>query len=210
MVKIYIVGDQLNYANFIDDHKLVYSIEECDIVLFTGGEDVSPILYDEENKYSYSNSNRDKYEAEIFIDAMLLNKSCLGICRGSQFVTVMSGGKLIQDVDKHAIGDTHSIINTNDQYHVKELEITSTHHQMMYPFNLDYEDYEIVAYSPVNRSTEYLTGFGEYTEDQVPCEPEIVFYPETNSLAIQGHPEHMDKDSDAVKYCNWLIKKYLL
>ena len=210
MIKIYIVGNQLNYANFIYNHKLVDNMEEADLVIFTGGEDVDPAIYGEKNIYSSINTIRDAKEVSEFLDAMLQDKPCIGICRGAQFVTAANGGKLIQDVDNHAIGGTHSITNTNNQYPAKELEITSTHHQMMYPFNLDYEDYEVVAYSTVNRSTEYLTGFGEYTEDQVPCEPEIVYYPETNSLAIQGHPEYMDKDSEAVKYCNWLINKYLL
>jgi len=210
MIKVYIVGNQLNYANFVYDHELVDTLEEADLVIFTGGEDVNPAIYDEENKHSYINAVRDSEEAEVFLDAMLQDKPCIGICRGSQFVTVMSGGKLIQDVDNHAITGTHSITNTNNSYPLKEIDITSTHHQMMYPFNLDEEDYEIVAYSTVRRSTEYNTGFGEYHEDEVPVEPEVVYYPETNSLAIQGHPEYMNKDSEAVKYCNWLINKYLL
>lgn len=209
-MKIFVVGQYKEYADFIYNHKHVDSIEKADIVIFTGGADVSPILYDEKNKYSYSDNLRDMEELSAWAMAKAEEKPCLGICRGSQFLTVINGGKLIQDVDNHGIMGTHNITNNNKECPVKQLEITSTHHQMLYPFNLSKDKYEIIAHSSERRSTKYLTGFGSYSKDEVEVEPEIVFYNKSKDLAIQGHPEYMDLDSNAVKYCNWLINKYLL
>ena len=41
-MKIYVVGGDLNYANWISDKEFVQTPEEADLVLFTGGEDVHP------------------------------------------------------------------------------------------------------------------------------------------------------------------------
>lgn len=202
--KIYVVGYAKFYANFIIKKELVNNMEEADIVLFTGGEDVSPSLYDEKkNIYTSANEYRDIEETDEFIKAISFDKNMIGICRGAQFLTVMSGGKLIQHVENHAIGFGHPIIFKKDN---SISVITSTHHQMMYPFEMDKNDYDIIASSSENRSEIYLGAPGiVYSVSE---EPEIVFYPKTKSLAIQGHPEQMDIKDHAVVMINRLIDKY--
>ena len=67
MKKVYVVGTAKHYADFITNIKHVDNIEEADIVIFTGGEDVDPSLYHEEkHPTTYSNIARDKYEKEMF------------------------------------------------------------------------------------------------------------------------------------------------
>ena len=55
---------------------------------------------------------------------------------------------------------------------------------------------------------------------QMQCEPEIVWYPKTKGLCIQGHPEYMkpttyfangdvDQENSFVAYSRYLIRKYL-
>jgi GMP synthase-like glutamine amidotransferase len=192
--KVYIVGTSSHYANFIKDSTLVKTIEEADIVIFTGGEDVHPSFYKEEKgSKTYSNLGRDFYEVNEFKEAQKLNKFCLGICRGAQFLTVMSGGKLIQHVTNHGLHGTH-IIEFSDG---DKLPITSTHHQMCYPFNLLKTKYDLLAWSENKLSETYLNGENKEIElDTDFVEPEIIFYYETKCLAIQGHPEMMD----SVKY----------
>ena len=100
----------------------------------------------------------------------------------------MNGGKLVQDCENHAIGYTHGI--TNGEY---EYDITSTHHQMQYPYNLDPKHYTLLYKSTGSRSSYYC---GPVDEDEIlkHGEPEIVYYhvPELpKCLAIQGHPEIM-------------------
>jgi len=171
----------INFCNYSGN-------EQIDLVLFTGGEDVFPEYYGENTgKHTFVNKKRDQIEQKMFsYTSSKIPK--LGICRGSQFLTVMSGGKLIQHVEGHGIGGKHTI----DIVHPfnKVVEITSTHHQMLYPFNLSKEEYIICAYSTYNRSGVYLNGNNENINlpDNF-VESEIVFYPKYNALAIQGHPE---------------------
>lgn len=205
MIKVYVVGDGYYYANFIKDAILVSSVQDADIILFTGGEDVTPELYKEKtHPTTYYNADRDLMEV-LEYQQSLECKNILhwGTCRGSQFLTVMNGGKLVQNVNNHAMGGTHNIKTIDGP----EYRITSTHHQMMYPYLLPEEDYEIIAYASPARSTIYEGSGIEWKEGYV--EPEIVYYPKTNSLCVQGHPEMMEKDAPVVKYLNQLILTHL-
>lgn len=181
LLKVYIVQGWKEYANWLPNHQIVNTIEESDLVLFCGGEDVSPFLYGEpKHPYTYNNAERDEYEIEIFKRAQELNKQCLGVCRGSQFLCVMAGGKLVQHQENPL--SIHLIFtHTGDK-----VLITSTHHQAQWPYNLPKEDYRILAWTHEISET-HQDGKGR--EMKVPKECEIVYYPQTNSLGIQGHPE---------------------
>lgn len=186
-MKIYVVGGDKYYVNWIKNHEIVYNLAEADIVYFTGGEDVSPVMYGcKKHRTTYSNINRDAYEKEIF-DSVRPDQLVMGTCRGSQFLCVMNGGKLIQNCDRHAIWGTHEIINDNGGSY----QITSTHHQMAYPFDLDPENYKILYWAN-HRSTIYE---GDKIDPQkVTKEPEITLYHLENKpkcIGIQGHPEMM-------------------
>lgn len=202
--KVYVVGPQQHYASFITNCTLVDNIKEADIVIFTGGEDVDPSLYNE-TPYSntYSNLERDLKEMKEF-------KKCtpkqlvVGICRGSQFLCVMNGGKLVQDVTNHSIYGTHLITNKTFSY-----SITSTHHQMQYPYNLPKEDYDVLFVSYQNTSSWYYGGGIDTKKIIMYGEPEIVVYHKKDlptCLAIQGHPEMMRKEAPVVKLINTIIK----
>ena len=209
LIKVYVVGGDTYYTNlFLDKIEIVSEIKDANVVLFTGGEDVYPGNYGEDvGKYTSHNRNRDKQETSEFIKARDLGKLCVGICRGAQFITTLSGGGLIQHVSGHGISGTHKIHLINEKV---DIDITSTHHQMMWPFWLDKSEYTILAKSKDNLSSTYLNG--DDCEKNLPqdfVEPEIVYYKKTNSLCIQGHPEYMPKDSSAVKYINVLIREYL-
>lgn len=200
-LKVYVVGPQTNYANFIFNHELVDNIKDADIVLFTGGEDVDPHLYHQEPHYTtFYNPERDKFEVEEF-NKINKDQIAIGVCRGSQFLCVMNGGKLIQNVSNHAIFHTH-LIYSNDI----AIDITSTHHQMQYPFNINKDYYDILFWAR-HLSSDY-EGDG-IDPDKVEAEPEIVFYHNPKlprCLAIQGHPEYMRHESPAVIEINKIIK----
>ena len=205
--KIYVVGDAKYYASFINNVELVSRLEDAQYVLFTGGEDVTPALYGENAHVStYSNLERDMKEKEIF-DQMSPSQIAIGICRGSQFLCVMNGGKLIQDVRNHAIYGTHRIIDSATQ---KTYEITSTQQQMQYPYILPEESYKVLMYSRAQ-------GFGHkglaLSEEEffqlVQYEPEVVLYTSPNKpkcLAIQGHPEMMRLEAPIIKKLNEIIE----
>ncbi len=199
--KIYHVQNRTNYSYWIDDRELVKDRAEADIILFEGGEDIHPSLYgDKMGKHTYSNLQRDLYEKEIF--DKYPDKFKLGICRGSQLLCTLNGGKMIQHVTNHLC--VHDIKINSDNSTIK---MQCTHHQMVYPFELPQENYVIIAQSLTPRSTTYLNGDNEEYEN-IPAEPEIVYYPKTRSLGVQGHPEMMG-NKETHDYLNKLIKQYL-
>ena len=119
----------------------------------------------------------------------------------------MNGGKLIQDVRNHAIYGTHRIIDSTTK---KTYEITSTHHQMQYPYILPEDYYTILMYSKAQ-------GYGHLglhlSENELfflqSQEPEVVLYTCPNKpkcLAIQGHPEIMNPDAPIIKKLNEIIE----
>lgn len=178
---------------------------ETRFALFTGGADVSPYLYKEKKgTYTHTSMERDLYETCLYA---MLNKNVfkLGICRGSQFLTVISKGKLIQDVNNHGMDHKIEFNESISRWQGKKaliLPMTSTHHQMMYPFNLDKTQYELIAWSEFFRSNTYTNGNNEEIElDPKFLESEIVYYKNTNSLCIQGHPEY--------GHCNNLTKEII-
>lgn len=202
MKKVYVVGLWTEYASWIKDCELVDNLGEADIVLFTGGADVDPELYNrEKHPHTFSDINRDYAEKEIF-DNVREDQLCLGICRGSQFMCVMNGGILVQDCDNHAIGHTHEITNGSESY-----DITSTHHQMQYPFTIDSNYYDLLYWA--NRRSNYYEGDGVSTD--VICshgDPEIVLYHvpgKPKCLAVQGHPEMMRTSAPVIGMLNHLL-----
>lgn len=202
-LKIYVVGGDVHYASWITGHKLVDNIEDADIVLFTGGEDVDPSIYGKaKHPRTFSNIERDRAEIAEF-EKIKPNQLALGICRGSQFLCAVNGGILIQDCAGHAMMETHEITDGETV-----VNITSTHHQMQYPFKLNKKDYDLLYYSR-NTLSPYHDGDG--VED-VPVEPEIVYYHvegKPKSLAIQGHPEFMRKEAPVIKLLNDLVRRCL-
>lgn len=115
----------------------------------------------------------------------------------------MNKGKLIQHVNNHGIYGKH-LIKTLEG----DLNITSTHHQMMYPYVLSDKDYTVVGWMEEALSTIYLNGNDKDCEMLFP-EPEIVKYNKTNCLCIQGHPEMMLDNKIGISKIRNIIDKYL-
>lgn len=181
-------------------------LREADVCLFTGGEDVTPSMYGQAvGCRTFSSIDRDRREALIFAQCEDMGIAKLGICRGSQFLTVMSGGSLIQDVTNHAIGSMHEVICEDGRVRF----FTSTHHQMMNPFNV--KEFKLLGWSE-GISKHYLDGENKNNSSfaERGIEPEIVWYPKTQALCFQPHPEMMADDSKGVEYTRKLIKQYLL
>jgi putative glutamine amidotransferase len=196
--------------------ELTEKIKNLDLIILTGGEDVDPESYGQETgKYTHVNKKRDSLEFELLYpekisQAFIKKIPKLGICRGAQLLTVYSGGTLIQHVEGHKNNEQIIDIGVGSQKQmVKQISIASDHHQMMFPYNLNENNYELIGWSSHFQSNTYLNGRNE--EIKLPkdfLEPEIVYYKGTNSLCIQSHPEWCI-DSEGSNYCLSLIHKYL-
>lgn len=165
-------------------HAGAASITDADIVVFTGGEDVNPALYKEEAiRASFFNPARDGRDIQVYEAAKKAGKFMAGICRGGQFLNVMNGGRMWQDVNNHT--KTHDLLDVETG---RKLQVTSTHHQMMRPTS----DAVLVAYAQEATVKESATHVWNPTqlngkEDQ--RDAEVVWYEKTKSLCFQPHPE---------------------
>ena len=86
---------------FTDEKDEISEITDmCDGFLFTGGQDVSPELYNETplDGLTVSCKKRDDMELELLNQALAADKPILGICRGIQFINAALGGTLYQDL----------------------------------------------------------------------------------------------------------------
>lgn len=191
----FLTGTEFDWVNNVE---AVDSPEKADIIVFSGGADINPALYGcAKHNSTYYNEMRDALEVNCF-NKLSPNQLVLGYCRGAQLVTALNGGKLIQDVTGHNCGP-HMISNKTLKF-----RIASIHHQMMYPFDMNKEDYDLLFWSTKPLSKHYL---GDSIQEP-PCEPEVVLYHKKNlptCLAIQGHPEMMPR-CEAHDVFNHIIK----
>lgn len=186
-------------------------IEQCDLIMFTGGADVNPHMYGQvKHPRTFCNDAYDDLCDKVYDIAIELQKPLVGICRGSQYLCVKAGGELYQDVGGHASTMGHMITDKFDNtYHV-----TSTHHQMMKLDNATCE-FELVAHASLDCFKEYMQPLGTPEDEQKPIgetvwapDPEVVFFPEINALAVQFHPE-MGFAYDSLEAFQVYMNKYI-
>lgn len=86
--------------------------EKFDGLLLTGGGDMDPAFYGEENNGSEPpDREMDLFEMNAFRKFAEARKPILGICRGHQLLNVCLGGSLIQDLNSK---ERHSRMGGND------------------------------------------------------------------------------------------------
>lgn len=101
--------------NLTDVEDVESILERVDGLLFTGGEDISPLLFNEEpmrdtRDISYE---RDRMEMALFKAAYKKGIPVLGICRGLQLINVSLGGTLYQDIPSQ-VENSHGHLSTYD------------------------------------------------------------------------------------------------
>ena len=88
-----------------------------DGLLLTGGGDVSPHLYGQEDQGSLlMDHHRDRTELALAAAYLAAGKPILGICRGHQVLNVALGGTLIQDLGETG-NRVHRRTATQDKVH---------------------------------------------------------------------------------------------
>jgi gamma-glutamyl-gamma-aminobutyrate hydrolase PuuD len=205
-MKVYIVESSQQYEDMWVNagHEVVHGMGNCDIVQFTGGEDVSPYLYGEAtHQKTYNSIQRDEYEIGIFQEATKMDLPMVGICRGGQFLNVMCGGKMFQHVDGHALADTHYATDTfTGVIH----EVSSTHHQMMRCGKWG----KTVGIASEASYKEYMDADGIVATDVgQEADVEVVSYSNHKVLCFQPHPEFFAPGHDCFDWYFTLIEREL-
>lgn len=181
-MRVLIINGSKAYSALFKDlgYEEATTVADADLLCFTGGEDVTPAYYDcKAHEATFNNPRRDAYESQFFDEAVSRNIPMVGICRGGQFLNVMNGGKMYQDVTKHTMH--HDLV---DCMTGESVLVSSTHHQMMKPS----EDAVIIATANLGGYREWYEGH-VFHKDISQEDIEVVYYPMTNSLCFQPHPE---------------------
>lgn len=164
---------------------ITVSMAGVNAVIFWGGTDIDPAFYGQKahlrNQAPTKRSPRDEFEWKAMHYCLMNKIPMIGVCRGAQMLCAFAGGKLVQHMSGHH-GDHNITLDTGEI-----IMSTSSHHQMMYPWDVPHQ---LIAHSTVRLSSTYEEAVGE----TIPAawghvEPEIVYFPAINGLAIQGHPE---------------------
>jgi gamma-glutamyl-gamma-aminobutyrate hydrolase PuuD len=198
-------GGEDSSTSFFDRHGFEQvDMNSADIIVFNGGTDIGSSIYGERSVSYGANepSKRDKYEIDVF-NKYKGSKFFFGICRGAQLLNCLNGGSLWQDVNNH--GRDHNMCDIPSG---KLIRVTSTHHQMMRP-NLKTG---IVIGVSSESTRKFAAGEAKQFDPKAidvkdGDDVEIVWYPLTASLCVQGHPEYVP-NGEFAHYSLDLINKY--
>ncbi len=172
-------------------------VETCDGFLFTGGQDVSPVLYGMKDATGtiVASPERDKMETLLLSKALHADKAVLGICRGLQFINVFLGGTLWQDLPSqhpseiaHRQGKpygvpTHKVSLSGDLQTLlgKDiLEVNTLHHQAVKDLG---KGLTAMAIAP-DGIVEAVQMLGKRFVWAVQWHPEYLFRTDKDSLAV--------------------------
>ena len=172
------------------------NVTEADLVVFTGGADIDPQLYGERPlSTTMMDQRRDEVDLENWLLSPLATK--VGICRGAQFLNVMNGGKLWQDVDEHR--QPHFI---KDIWSGRDFWATSTHHQAMIPGpSATVQAVGCFRHSSVKRAGDFSwERTSDTLKDPAANDFEVLWYKETDSLCFQPHPEYSTANRELREY----------
>lgn len=199
-LEVFIVGDEHEQKAFADMFirarcTRANSPLEADLVVFTGGEDVDPLLYGEIPHSTTSWSpDRDNDDMAIYQTCLDNGIPMFGVCRGAQFLHVMNGGKLFQHIDNHN-GD-HTMWDRRDKRLVKR--VSSVHHQCCIENRGG--GMEVIAEN--NGASVRWRNPTDKVIGPLP-DVEAFFYRSTCSFGVQGHPEY----KGYTEFMKWTLDK---
>lgn len=182
-----------NFGDVVYDEELLWKDpESIQLVVFSGGADVSPALYGEKKEAkTIPDAKRDIRETVAFYKAKNLGIPMFGICRGFQFLNVMNGGKLVQHIDGHDKGNHNCFLDKLDGSSL--VAYTNTfHHQAIVPT----EDTKVLGWSYLN-----------YTSNDKVIE--AAYFPKIKAIGVQYHPECMLKKEEGFQYSIDLINEVM-
>ena len=166
-------GIAVELPQFVDEAGAKQAAKEIDGAIVTGGQDVNPARYGEEQHPLSEDNNefrdvRDMSDFSLWSGLISEDVPALGICRGMQTLNVALGGGLIQDLPSYLGKDPdeyrthrnkpewarHWIKVTEDSRWLADIiggmelqDVASWHHQVVNPDRLG-KGVTVVAYGP--------------------------------------------------------------
>jgi len=189
-------GMPISIPCFNDEDTLNQYLDKVAFLVFVGGHDYPPEIYNEprHEKVETMDERRAEYDLLLFKLAFERKIPIVGICAGMQLINISMGGKLIQHLDNHEFHQPenyHTLTIKNSKwlsqiFPDETIVVNSLHHQGVKPEYLG-KDLNAVAFAP-----DGLIECVEYNGEQV-C------------MGVQWHPERVS--ASYLKASSFLGKK---
>lgn len=159
----------------------------CDGFLITGGADVDPKYFHEENKGESKkcNDSLDRIDREIVLFAMTHQVPTLGICRGHQVMNVFLGGSLYQDIgtEHQEIKSGHPVnIFKNRLFDFEKTILTNSYH-----------------HQALKEIAPGFSVFAKHTDGTI----EGIIHNELPMVGVQWHPEIIWETKESIAIWDW-------
>jgi putative glutamine amidotransferase len=147
------LGIDLELLELSFEKNNVEDIASCDGFVLTGGIDVEPSIFGGAQEYPHRPESflpeRDAFEKLIYEQAKREKAPLLGICRGMQYINILEGGKVYDDIGENA-NAVHKKAAEDKVHQVSVVEdsllctvtgqlqgsVNSAHHQAVHPDHL--------------------------------------------------------------------------
>jgi len=183
------------------------TLQDADIVVFTGGSlDIHPEMYGVSPEDTHDTVWFESQECadlmikyiETYQECLFTGKAMIGVCLGAQFLHVMNGGTLYQDIDSHNSDHPIYCATTGKTFY----ETPSVHHQAC---KLNEKMVILATAAESNERWLNRTNCELVVDDPTKEDIEAFFYPGTMCLGIQGHPEYQGYPD----YTQWFLNQIL-
>ena len=186
------------------DHALIPQyVDRCDGILFTGGDDLDPVLYGEEwhPKAGKIDPDRQNFELALLAEVERRRLPALCICLGCQLLNVSRGGSLHQFIPDLPGKEEHRKVGDVLQRHAVTLEAGSQLAAAIGKREISANTYHKQAVKTVGRGLRVVAtspdGIIEGLED--PSYPMLV--------AVQWHPERLADEAEHLAPFKLLVEK---
>lgn len=172
-----------------DSAALEQYVRRLDGLVVIGGEDVPPAAYGQEPipQTKAMSAERYEFESELIARWLESEKPLLGVCLGSQFVNIVAGGSLIQDIPTQA--DTKVVHSGRRPEHVIIVEPRSRLRKILGSERVVVNSFHHQANRDVGK------GFKVAARSEDGIIEALEMTGGRFCLLVQWHPERMD-DSD--------------
>lgn len=129
-------GAPLILSKIKDISTLDSIIAQLDGIIFTGGADINPHCYNQNNpQYGLGEVDPERDACEISLAKKILKETqipVLGICRGMQLLNVVAGGTLYQNIESEVENSINHWLKDNYPRHYPSHEVTVEKNSILY------------------------------------------------------------------------------
>lgn len=173
------------------------SLGKVDLVVFTGGEDISPYFYGDSYLSDYPIYNPDRDISDYLTMRLAMEKGIpiFGICRGMQMMAIYSGASLVIDLPQYFAE------RGEEEYRHRSVTDSYTFHSVTIVEDSFLSGLDLDRVASSHHQALLAGGSGDYKVLAVDGEIVEAIEIEPSSYGIQFHPEFFVDFKDSKEWC---------